>query len=155
MTVVVTLRPDEMALAVIGGGFRHIRAVNKGFPDTFEGPYKHSFGPHVDGALAEMAVARHYGFYWSPTCVTNFKGLDGDAGPLQVRSTTQDPPRLIVRPRDRDNRPYVLVLSRAPHFELCGWLTGAEAKVIEWARNQGEYFSVPVSALHPMESLAA
>lgn len=149
----VTLRNDEMAAAVQGGGFRHIRALATGLRDKFDSPYARSFGPHVDGALAELAVAKQYGFYWSPTSVEDFKALDGDAGPLQVRSTTRSDGRLIVRPNDPDDRVFVFVVNKPPRFYLSGWLTGADAKRPEWARNGGEFFLVAPASLNPMGDL--
>ena len=79
----------------------------------------------IDGAAAELVVAKSLNrFYEGP--VGNFKG--GDVGDLQVRHTSKEGGRLIVRDEDSDNAYFILVTGVMPTYNIVGYIKGIEAK---------------------------
>jgi hypothetical protein len=63
---------------------------------------------------------------------------------------------LLVRPNDKDDAPYVLMVGVAPLFRFAGWKLGRDCKRAEWVRTHGDrppaYF-VPQAFLGDLESL--
>ena len=115
------------------------------------------FGWHsdIEGALAEVAVAKHLNIFWDGS-VNTFKRPD--VGSLQIRHTQHKNGCLIVRRGDSDDEIYVLVTGTHPEDELRGFMHGFEAKVDEFWRNvDGKVTSpawfVPQSRLTKMELL--
>jgi len=86
----------------------------------------------VAGMIAEFAVAKHLGLFWSP----NPGALDTNTGDLsgriQVKSIDNIVLRLIIRDVDPDDFRYVLAYTQLfyPPFyvDLIGWLWGYERK---------------------------
>ena len=85
------------------------------------------FGWHTDieAACAEMAVAKHFNFYWDGS-VNTFKLPD--VGGIQVRHTQKLDGCLIVRPDDSDEGIYLSVVGTSPIYLIVGWSYGHEAK---------------------------
>lgn len=80
----------------------------------------------VRGAQCEYACAIGLNLFWRPH-VGDITGKD--AGDLvQVRSTVLPHGRLIVKPGDKDNDPFVLVLQEGRVHTLVGWLYAKAAK---------------------------
>lgn len=53
------------------------------------------WGPHIDGAIAELAVAKFLNRYWTPLD-DDFFNLPGDVGSVQVRATRHRTGKLII-----------------------------------------------------------
>jgi hypothetical protein len=137
----------ECELAASVGCKRQLKALEQGNPDKhgFEGL---GWDNHVEGAAAEMAVAKARGLYWGAH--VNIFG-DADLGTrVQVRLRTQHHYDLIVRPNDADDHAFVLVTGRLPDYTIHGWIWGNAAKHPEWLKTYGNrpaaYF-VPKQAL--------
>lgn len=122
----ITLTWGEFQVAIFIGGQRMMRAVRARRSEPYGHPSERGdWDVVMEGACAEMAVAKHLGMYWS-----DFPNLDydGDVGRYQVRSTDLPHGHLLIYPRDRDDAPFILAAGRAPTFSICGWILAGEAK---------------------------
>ena len=74
---------------------------------------------------------------------------------IEVRSTHHVDGHLIIKPKDRDGMPVVLVITaRRPDFRVAGWMWAKEGKVPRWRRpGHGGSWWVPQHALRPMSEL--
>lgn len=84
------------------------------------------WGTDVEGTCAERAFARAMRLYWAPSPGRQ-TGPSGDVAGWEVRWTHLANGRLIVRPGDHGERPYVLVTGAWPTYTLRGYLVGKEA----------------------------
>ena len=147
----VTLTWPEVVLATNAGTMRRISALKSGRVDLQPDACPPSWDRDINGALAELAVAKWAGVFWSGT----IGRIDlPDVGRLEVRSKVKDGDRLVIRPDDKDESIYVSVLVQAPMCWLCGWLRAREARRPEWLLTQGRHF-VRDQFLHPMSELNA
>lgn len=149
-TTVVALPPATFRHIALGGCLRQIDNRLAGLADAhgLSGP---GWNEHVEGALAEAAVAQWLGQQWG----IGARGAN-DVGAYQVRSTHYASGKLIVHKHDAD-APYILVIAlpRA-RYRLAGWLWGVEAKQPRYwdAPQPGRYaYCVPQRDLHDMERL--
>ena len=151
---VVTLTWYEVRLGATVGLERRVRAMQAGYPDRNFQTDSNRWNDHVEGALAEMAVAKQLGQFWNGSIDTYRDG--GDVGAYQVRSSPSIHD-MVVRDRDKDEEIFVKVFGRAPTFTIYGWITGAEAKRDEWRGDRGNggppAFWVPRDRLHPLSEL--
>lgn len=133
----VTFTHYELRMAAMIGVERQLEAIR------FLRVHKYEFAGsgwdiHIEGALAELAVAKARNSYW--TALARDPGeLPGDVGHVQVRSTKYRNGSLIVHPEDPDDAPFVLVVRYDEHtFHVIGWLYGKEAKQDEfWTDKNG------------------
>ncbi len=139
----VKLFPHEIEMAALVGLRRRMESLN--FKDTSQG--KHLWEQDIQGAAAELAVAKHLNRYWDGS-VNTYKR--GDVGFLQVRSTPLLDGSLIVREGDADNDVFVLVVGSIPTFRVVGSISARDAKDTSFRRapngRPAAYF-VPQSAL--------
>lgn len=149
---VVKLNWSEVILAGNVGLMRRISALKKTRDEPYGKPDLEPWGLDVDGAAAEMAVAKFADVFWSGS----IGRLDIDAGPYQVRQTTLDYGCLILHDKDADSKPFVLVTGAAPVMNLRGWIWARDGKnSLYWEPEKGRtpcYF-VPQHALRPMDTL--
>ena len=93
----------------------------------------------IDGALAEMAFAKHSGLYWPPT--VRGKEDRPDVPPFEVRGTRNIVGgNLLIKPDDRRGL-YVLVLIHTDWFEVVGYSTVTTEPMPvghPWENNQKE-----------------
>lgn len=112
----------------------------------------------IEGAAAEMALAKALGRYYEPTNMT-FKGHDGCG--VQVRSTRHPAGHLIIRDNDSPDEDYFLVTGERGDYVVRGWIRGSEAMRSEYrrtpdslsgiaSRSDAAWF-VPQSALKSLE----
>jgi hypothetical protein len=147
----VVLTTDELLAAATVGMHRHLSCIRVGSAARYEDGTEWSH--HIEGAAAEVAVAKHFNLWWSGLTPTT---LTGDVGPYHVRHT-EEKESLIVRPRDFEkvaNPKFIFVTGRNGTYLLIGWLDGKEARRPEWLRNPhgyGEAWFVPRSALWPIQ----
>jgi hypothetical protein len=157
---VVELTEFELLLGAIAGASRAIAAILGEWRNRARGIDRDGriWTRHIEGALAEIAVAKVLDRYWTGG-VSTFKG--GDVGELQVRCRIAElddtEKRLIVQQQDREDDLFVLVVGKAPCYRVVGWTTGARAKAnpgwIQNPGNFGEAFFVPQDALSDMRVL--
>lgn len=129
----VSLTDYELRLAAHAGVERQLEALRLGRQDNhgFAGA---GWDLHIEGACAEVAVAKATGRYWDAV-VRRPEDLAGDVGRgLQVRSTRRSNGCLIIHPTDPDEAAFVLVVAAPPAFNIIGWIRGREAKRDEWWR---------------------
>ncbi len=108
----------------------------------------------IQAAGAEIAVAKALNQYWCGG-VNAFRQPDVGLN-IEVRRTKYPKGKLAVRPRDHDDRPFVLVRGAIPEFEVVGWIYGFEAKQDRWKEDphgEGEVYMVPDEVLKDCECL--
>jgi len=104
----------------------------------------------IDGALAEMALAKYLGVFFNPT-INTFK--EPDVKRYQVRSTSYANGHLIIRPDDKPrelpDQEFVLgITTFMPDIHLVGMLTAGEAAVDQYWRDDSWW--VPNGHLGPL-----
>ena len=76
-----------------------------------------------------------------------------DVGKIQIRHTTRNSVKLIVRPDDSDEEIFVLVTGEIPEFTIRGYMRGCEAKQDQFIDNPGggkPCWMVPQDDLRPV-----
>lgn len=148
----VTLDWYELSVAAHVGQMRRVESMRRGC--TRADGTTPEWNTDVEGAAAEMAVAKLLGRYWSGS-VNAFH--DPDVGIIGVRHTTRPDGKLIVRDRDKDDVLYVLVTGSNGSYTIHGGIMGADARALdEYRRNPngwGDAWFVPQSELAPLTDL--
>lgn len=141
-------------MGVEGGIMRQMNALRKNLPDAAGAdPYADRWRCHIEGALGEMAFAKAGGIYFGYK--QGVFHTEADIGKLIEVRTAQMQDRLIVRPKDKTERLFVLLTGWSPCFRVWGWMLGSEAKQDKyWQDPNGRGFAwfVPKSDLHPLNS---
>lgn len=133
--------------AATAGTVRRLTSIQAGY-NSNKHHARSDWATDIEGAAAELAVARALGAYWDAGNKT-FKGAD--VGNVQVRSTTVDNGKLIVRPNDDPAAVFILVTGRVPDLTLRGWMSGKEAKQKKYKVGPLQNFWwVPQQDLHPL-----
>lgn len=149
--VLIELTHAELMVALQVGGMRRLKGIQNGARKNLHAK-KSDWQTDVDGAAAEIAVAKYLGVYWS--ChIDTFKAPD--VAGFQVRSTLYRDGHLIVRPNDPDGDIFVLVTGEAPRYCLAGALRGGDAKREEFvyqSEGEADCWRVPQ---HRLEDLPA
>jgi hypothetical protein len=123
----VILTPEESRICAWVGRMRFENARrchrNPGLGPSMSGP-EH----HIRGAHCEFAASLILNVKWRPTIGQVRPGDVGDF--IEVRSAEQADGRLIVKPDDDDEAPFVLIVAemKTLRFRAAGWLYGREAK---------------------------
>jgi hypothetical protein len=159
VTVVLTL--EQYGRAMQAGAARNLINEAAGVRDR-----RHLADPvavHVAGAAAELAWAIHLGVPWDRDVIPDPGGkrpgaADHDVCGYHVRSTCHRGGRLLVRPTDPDDAPFVLAYTAIPAITFAGWLYGREAKEVPLAVITGKHPAIPVHAagyhlLRPVSTL--
>ena len=137
----VLLTPDECRQATEAGKLR-----NKSQRDGSRADGKvveDSLGIDVQGAHAELAVAKGLGLQWDGRFFNleewfDWRNEGHDVSGLEVRSTHHPHGSLILHPTDKNEAPFVLVLThKKPEYILAGWNFGSVGKVDKYWRDVG------------------
>lgn len=107
----------------------------------------------IEGLLAEAAVAKALGLYFSPTTDALDTSLGDVIKGIQVRSTKYDTGCLLVHNTDADADRFVLVTGSQGRYQIRGWILGEHAKEPKWWRvykNRGAFW-VEQQFLHPFK----
>ena len=127
MSDAVTLTPWESRICTWTGKQRFLNAqeLNR---DPGEGPPHINPENDVRGAHCEFAASLMLNLYWRPN-IGELKNRDV-GGLVEVRSTVLETGRLIVKPKDDDAAPCVLILADMErlHFRFGGWMLASDAK---------------------------
>jgi hypothetical protein len=103
------------------------------------------FSHHIIGAVGECAVAAFFQLRWNPN-IGVITGVDV-SGKIEVRARRLEGTGLdlAMRPKDKDDLPYVLVwVSQDYMTELIGWLYGWETKGKgQWCDSKQVWFIPP------------
>lgn len=133
MRVDLKLTNAELMQAALTGSMRRITSLKEGVDNNRKcREPKSSWANDIDGAAAEMAVSKHLGRYWSAH-VRQFTGDDVPGG-VQVRSTTYEQGKLIIRDDDPDDAFFVLVVANAPTYSIRGGIFARDAKIDAYFR---------------------
>ena len=144
--ITVALKPHELAYAHATGVMRYYEARRLGLASSYASEERDK-----EAAAAELAFAIALDLSRQLT-VNKFKVPD-IAG-WQVRSTRHEAGRLMVRPGDADEEPFVLARGTGTVWEIFGWIRGKDAKQPQWARNPGgigRCWMVPAWELRPVK----
>ena len=151
MTVELTL--PEVYQAATVGIMRQICALRDQRPGAHGIPANAKVWQYnVEGCCGELVVAKALGLYWSGA-LGNLRVAD--VGKYQVRTRSKAWYDLTLYPKDDDHAIFILVLGRAPIYEIAGWILGANGKRPEyWKSPNGRPgFFVPRGVLRPLEEL--
>lgn len=143
----VVLERHEVALAARVGVDRRLNS--HGLEDAHGYNGQAPWEQDIQGAAAELAVAKATGRYWDGSFDT-FKR--GDVDHWQVRSTKRPDGCLIVRPSDPTDAFYWLVVGEIPNFNVVGMIHGKNAKQERYKRAPGgrpPAFFIPQDDLTP------
>lgn len=153
----VTLEKYELMMAGFVGVIRQAESMAKGSKDKVM--KADPFQVHNVGAQGEVAFAKAMNLFW-PGHFNYFTGPDIGKS-IQIRTATQKPdspyqPDLPIRPRDKDDDVFVLVIASPPQFKVAGWCYGREGPELGKKANPNggspAYF-VPVDKLRPIDTL--
>lgn len=78
---------------------------------------------HIEGALAECALAKYLGVYWSKR-----PHNEPDVGDVDVRVTHWMSGNLRMDNKDKDDRKYYLLTGLNGEYIIRGWLLGRDGK---------------------------
>jgi hypothetical protein len=152
MARTITLTESELRFAAYGGVDRQVNALAHQRSDQFKP--RDYWGTHILACMAELAVAKWRGRYWSPAYDRENLPGSSDLGERgEVRSSTNLDSPLILRPRDREKgeSPFVLVVTEPPDMHLVGWAYGRDVMVDEfWVEREPAYWAMPQDRLQPI-----
>lgn len=143
----VQLAPEDIYNGVIVGARRMYDSVRRNLNDNGSGSNWHQ---HIEGALAELAFAKHFGL-WFDHGIGKFGTKD--VGEYGIRSTKYKDGCLILRSRDPDGK-YVLVTGEYGKYKIIGWIEAADCRKDEYLKESncgGKAWFVPQSKLHKFE----
>ncbi len=148
----VNLTAKEMMLASMNGQMRQVQNIR----DVYRAPtmgcgHSNDWQLHIEGALAEWAVAKALGKY-----PTGFEFGGEDVRGYEVRSSPNKNTLMYMKDTDKDDAIYIRVTGINGDYELRGWITGKEGKKFpkEDIYKKGRpAIWVPYKALHPIEEL--
>ena len=146
----VELSWEEVLVGVVAGGYRRIKRLAGGRKDGYGHSGSDPWTMDIEGALAEIAVAKHLGLYWSGQGGRNAQDVLG----YEVRQTRHTAGHLTVHEHDDDDARYVLVTGQTGKYDIRGWMLGKEAKDPKWEKELQPgrpCFAVPQDQLHKME----
>ena len=122
--------------------------------DPGQGPSPSGDFHHIRGAHCEYAGSLILNVSWRPHIGVIDQPDIGDF--IEVRSADREDGRLIVKPDDDDDAPFVLVVADMENlrFRAAGWLYGREAKLFPLETRYGDpaHF-VPQSKLRSLATL--
>ena len=128
----ISLNKNEIYTAAMVGVKRRIDSYSFDKTNKFINPDVW-WDMDIEGACAEMAVAKALKIYWDYS-VNTFSAPD--VGLFQIRHTKIPHGKLIVRPQDSDSETFILIVGSSPDFDIKGYMNGGEAK-------QDKYLSSP------------
>jgi len=131
--VTVRLTPAEMMIGASVGVMRRLKAIQLGQRGQHGREDGGEWQADIESALAEMALAKHLGVYWAPSCGGPLDTRD--VGGREVRHTERDDGCLLIRDCDSDDAPFYLVTGRMGVYEIRGHLErGADGKQESYRR---------------------
>jgi len=120
----VHLEKYELMMAAHVGVARQVNSCISGVENSV-GNKDYSYRNCVEGAAAELVLAKYLGIYWDGS-VDTFKGKP-DVGQFEVRQTKYHNGRLVLQENDSRDSTYVLVTGDCQDYIVQGWLPGRVA----------------------------
>jgi len=141
-----------MFLGVLVGGHRRVSSRARGLTAKDTGALD-TWTMEIEGACAEIAVAKLTGTYW--WAYQSGRDKAPDSGSYHVRHTCRDDGCLILHHDDPDAM-FVLVTGRAPDFEVRGAIRSVDGRDPRYWRTNVPHpaYFVPASALAPLRTEA-
>lgn len=137
MSTTIILTEEEVQWAHSVGLERYRESRRMNLPQSDLGrPGANQIETDKQAAAGELAFCKFMGFEWEAT-VNTFK-LPDAMGVYQIRQTDLERGSLIVREKDSDNEPYVLITGKGTQFKVVGWMMGGDAKQDKWIRNPND-----------------
>src|SRR5262245_12661761 len=87
------------------------------------------WGSQIEGAAAEMAVAKHLNVFWDGG-MDNFMTW-GDVGGYEVRLRLEEDKDLYLNDRDESWKVFICVTGCIPTFKLWGWCHAEDGQTAE------------------------
>ena len=148
----VALSLTEVLQAANAGIYRVVENIKINRGGTHGLKNNNDWNLHIEGALAECALAKFLNVYWEGK--GSFNGVD--VGSVDARSTRHEKGCLIIHPSDDDNRKYYLLTGFDGNYIVRGWIWGRDAKnQIYWTdptgKNRPAYF-IPQSKLNGVDA---
>lgn len=138
------LTSEEMLSGVLIGSRRRIVSMQK---NLNTGTSERSWDKEIEGALAEVALAKHLGVYMDPS-LGKYKAQD--VGAFHVRHTELDNGFLIIRDQDPEGT-YVLLTGKAGRYSIKGCIDSKDARQMNDCRkapnNREESWFIPQDRL--------
>lgn len=153
----VQLDLGDIRIAATVGITRQIQNIAAGRRDRYKAAPEFGWNIHVEGAMAELAVAKYLKRFWNGN-LGDLKAAD--VGPLEVRSTWHPDGALTIYPKDPDDRVFVLVTGSNGEYLLRGHLLGKIAKQDKFYNREASNnrrgtnaWYVPQDELYPISTL--
>lgn len=145
-------------LGAFAGVGREINALKNRRPSAHGNSERKAWSQHIDGALAEMAVAKLLDRYWcNPIVDRSLRELSDVSTDVQVRSTANPVGSLILHPHDLDDARFYLVITSptpSPRFLIVGWIAARDGKQQRFWRTDrpNPAYFIPQEVLHDADS---
>lgn len=139
-------------MAALVGARLRIESRRKGDSDMYGAEKSPPWQIQIEGACGEIAVAKVLGKFWSPRS-GDYQGAPDIQPDIQVRTLSGGDYSLYVRPSDRTDQKFYLVVGTYPWYSVKGWILGADARRDEWwaaAGNRPPAWFVPQQFLHDL-----
>lgn len=150
MTEVTLTVPEYIsAVQVAIARFMVSELSNMNHASTYQRTWFERLQEEIVGACGERAWGKYRNQHWDAS-VNTFHNVPDARGNVEIRATTRDDGRLIVRANDSQNRYYVLVTGEPPVLVIRGWMQGKDARRDQWVSNphgHRQAWFVPQSAL--------
>jgi hypothetical protein len=151
----LNIHESALAFDVAGRRLHNSHAWNS--KDTHGANEKDYWLRHIEGAMAECAFAKAFGFYW-PGSVNSFK-TEPDVDIFEVRWRFCASHNLLIRPNDPPDRPYVLVVGHNGSYDMVGYCYGTAGMQPGFLKtydpNRPPAYFVPQEALHNVDDILA
>jgi hypothetical protein len=151
--VSVVISSDEVAQACTTGCIRNWTANSARDHKSSRDP-ANSWGINIEGAAAEIAVARTLGQYWTGAIFDGDQNRADVGSKIGVRWTNYKDGHLILKESDSIEIDYVLVTGAIPNFQIRGYINGKDAKTDERFIRVGQgneiQFWIPQEHLQPI-----
>jgi len=120
----IRLTLSEMQIAAHVGIQRQLQNLKNNARPAYGAGSSNDWQLHVEGALGEMALAKHLGIYWDG------KGQmrAPDVGNVDVRTSVRDSARLIIHESDPDDRFFFLLIGGNGRYRCVGGMYGRDGK---------------------------
>lgn len=128
MSYNIVLTPAEMLVAAQVGIQRQVQNLKHNVQAAYGARREHDWQLNIEGALGEMALAKYLGIYWDG------KGemREPDVGNVDVRTTPKPNNRLILHPKDPDDRVFYLLTGYNGQYVVRGSILGKDGKKQEY-----------------------
>lgn len=152
--ITVNLTIEELKVAAHIGVLTAFYDMEHDYPDKHGIPKDRVWDADIYGAFGEMAVAKHFGYYWVGH-IGDFKCPD--VGPYEVRWTAcYSRAKMFLRINEGKgypDRPYILTTGWGKQMYLMGWAYGWEVmkyEVEDKFNNDRPAHWMPLADIHPM-----